>query len=71
MKNKLLKDFLKKYSIEDVQTPVEGEANEYSTDLATYFFGNGELVISPVDESQDEIVYWCDRIGFDYKLVEI
>lgn len=73
MKNKNKKyvtKFLKKYSVNNVLESIHGELNEYSCKEFTAYFGNGELLISPANETEDEIVYFADRIGFDYVLVE-
>lgn len=69
--NKLVKDFLKKHTVEDVAAPIEGELNEYCTKKASYMFGNGELLIYPVNSKDDEaIVYVCDNYGNGPILVE-
>ena len=69
--NAFLNSFLNVHTIDDIKAEVVGELNEYATDKATYFFGNGELIISPADESQDEITYVVDRIGFNSMLVRV
>lgn len=66
----LLGEFLKKKSIKDIEKTVKGELLEYATKNATYFYGNGELIVSPADESQDDIVYVIDTYGDKKYLVE-
>lgn len=68
--NNLVNKFLKKKSIKDIEKSVEGELFEYPTKHATYFYGNGELIVSPADESQDETVYVVDTYGSKKVLVE-
>lgn len=69
MKNKYLKIFLKNHTVEDVVQKVSGELNEFSCKEFTAFFGNKELIISPSNETEDEQIYFADRIGFFYQLV--
>lgn len=60
---KHIKDFLKVHSIEDVKAKVKGELNEFATDNASFWFGNGELIVST---DQNETVYVVDNVrGFD------
>lgn len=68
--NKLLKDFLKHHTIDDIQKSVRGELKEYCTDNVTYYFGNGELIVSPADESLEQTVYIIDTYGDKKYLVE-
>lgn len=57
--------FLKVFSVDHVVAPVHGELNEYSDEHATFFYGNGELIISPADESQsEETYYYSNYNGF-------
>ncbi len=63
MKNQYLADFLQTHSIEDVQQTIVGELNEHSTELATYLFGNSELIVLPREEHIDEIVFVVDIYG--------
>lgn len=68
--SKALEDFLNVFTLEDIENPVIGELNEFSTDDNSYFFGNGELIVSPIDESQSETVYCIETVGFIKHLVE-
>jgi hypothetical protein len=71
MARDLVADFLKKHSLADIKAEVVGETlNEYGTKFASYFFGNGELIVCPADESQDETVYVIDTYGDRDFLVE-
>lgn len=66
----LLADFLKAHSIDDVKKNVRGELHEFATDDASYWYGNGELIVSPADESQDESTYSVTNVrGFDELLL--
>ncbi len=64
-----LAEFLKIKDLQDVKQKVIGELEELSTKSATYFYGNSELIISPSDDSQDEIVYVIDNYGSGDMLV--
>lgn len=69
-KHDYLKIFFKKHDLRDIKKHIKGELNEYSTEEATFYFGNSELIISPADESEDEIVLSLDQIGFYPMLTE-
>lgn len=59
--------FLKAHTIEDIKKPVKGELHEYATDDASFWYGNGELIVST---DQDETVFVVDNVrGFD-ELIE-
>lgn len=66
----LVKEFLKYKSIDEIDHIVVGELEEFVTEEASYSYGNGELIIYPVDESLDSIVYVVDSIGDTKYLVE-
>lgn len=66
-----LKDFLRHRSIDDVRQSVIGELPDIATNKATYFYGNGEVIVSPVDESIPEITFELVQIGFNYYLQEV
>ncbi len=66
-----LKDFLKRKSISDVQQLVFGELPDVSTDKATYWYGNGEVICSPADEKIPDINFEVVQIGSNYYLSEV
>lgn len=59
-----LKDFLKHHTIDDIEEQIEGELNEFATKKASYWYGNGELIVAPAD-SDDTFTFVVDRIGFN------
>lgn len=60
-----LKNFLSRHRVQDVKRACEGELFEESDEFATYWFGNGELTILPVD-SEDEFTFHVSNArGFD------
>lgn len=62
----LLRQFLIQHDVTDVKQCVVGELLEFSTQDATYFYGNGELIICPSDPCVDETTYVVDNSrGFD------
>lgn len=68
--NQLVEEFLKHHTLDDVDAFVSGELNEYSTDIASYCYGNGELIIWPDDINLDPIIYVIDKYGDKKYLVE-
>ncbi len=62
-------DVMSNITIEDILKPVEGELFSGATDDCTYLYGNGELIISPDNEMEDEIVYVIDIYGDEKILV--
>lgn len=63
-------DFLNHRSIDDAMAQVSGELPELTTKYATYWYGNGEVIVSPVDDSLDEITLFVDVYGDKKYLVE-
>ena len=67
----LLVQFLAQHSIDNIKRSVVGELLEFSTHNASYFYGNGELIICPSDPCVDETSYVVDNSrGFD-ELVQL
>ncbi|MFN3454044.1 MAG: hypothetical protein ACK41T_03725 [Pseudobdellovibrio sp.] len=64
------KDFLKVRSIEDACVEVIGELPDVTTALATYWYGNREVIVSPADETQDGFVMHVDIYNGRAFLVE-
>lgn len=68
---KFIDDFLKKHSIEDIEREITNNTlDEYSTEDYTAFYGNGEVIIAPADETKEEIVYVIDTYGDRKYVVE-
>lgn len=69
--NKYVLDFLKHCSIDDVVANVEGELPELCTDLATYFYGNRELIVYCLTE--EALMFFADTYdnGQTYMLVSV
>ena len=64
--NYLANCFLKEgHSLDDIEQEVKGELLEYSNDLASYWYGNGELIACPHDFEDESIVYVIEQIGFE------
>lgn len=66
-----LKDFLRKKTIDDVRQSVIGELPELATDKATYWYGNGEVIVSPSDDLLPEINFEIVQIGSRFYLQEV
>jgi len=67
----LVAEFLKTHTIADIKAEVKGDLlNEFGTEHASYWYGNGELIVAPADESLDETVYVIDSYGDRDYLVE-
>lgn len=67
---KYMRDFLSKRSARDAEKAVKGELRELSTSLATYFYGNNEVNVSPVDEKEEPFTLYVDNYGNGPILVE-
>lgn len=60
-----LKNFLDGHTLSDIKTNCNGESFEYSNEFATYYYGNGELAIWPVD-ADEPIDYEISNVrGFE------
>lgn len=62
------RDFLKHRTVEDVRAYVKGELNELATRFATYFYGNGEVIVYPVN-SEESFSFFVDTYGAQSYLV--
>lgn len=60
MSAKYAKDFLSVKTLKDACRKVTGELPDVSTDLATYFYGNREVIVSPTDDAVKEFVMHVD-----------
>lgn len=61
--------FFKHKTMDDILKSIEGELPDLCLDEATFWYGNGELIVSPVD-SDESIVYVVDTYGDKQYLVE-
>lgn len=67
---KYAQDFLKIKNIDDACKTVRGELPEVSTDLATYWYGNKEVVVLPADDSEESFTMFVDTYGTKKYLLE-
>lgn len=64
-------EFLAHKTIDDASALAIGELPEFCTENATYYYGNGELIVLPVD-SEEEIYFDVNKYnGFTKVLVLI
>lgn len=72
LQKELLNEFLKFHSLDDIKQEVFGELPEFSTDNASYCYGNGEVIIYPANPCEEDLsfVYVIDTYGGTDYLVE-
>lgn len=60
--SKYSRDFLKYKTIEDIESNCTGELHELATDIATYWLGNSELIVQPVN-NEESFSMFVDKYG--------
>lgn len=63
-------DFLNHLTVDDACIEVHGELPELCTDLATYSYGNGEVIVCPTNENIESFSMFVDQYGDNKYLVE-